>query len=170
MNIFGVGDRPNDTDIAFGKCSQIACFVRNDVLDKDASIISTDDEMPVGNFEYKQLFEYVYPVDVDKRSRSEIIMDDAKYFINRHSDEDGRYFIYAQNAFEFPVRDIFEFVAESYDENELRTILRKEFVINENDCVIVDAQHESDYSDVEDYNEIVQQPQDLIDYAEESWD
>lgn len=108
------------------------------MLDDSTAIELMDREVifPIEQFEYKQLFDYVYPINEDRRSHSEMVLDDAKYFINRHLNMDGRYYNSDLDAFEFPVRDIYYYTQDAADTNELRTVLQSAFKINENDCVV----------------------------------
>lgn len=139
----------------------MVCFVRKDLLEilhNDPATVSLeqmDPEVvfPVEKFNYELLFSKPFPFHVDARSTDEKILDAVKYFINRHLYTDDPFFDEEKNIFEFPVESIFHFVHDVADTNELRTIIRKEFVINENDCVVHNLPESSDseleYSDDE---------------------
>lgn len=101
-----------------------------------------------------------FPFDNDARTVEEKIMDDIKYFIHRHSYEDNPYFDYEKDMCEFPVEDIFPFIHEANDVDELRAVISKEFVINENDCLVYKLPiSESDSDDnYEDENEAENDP------------
>lgn len=156
FSICGIGELPTDSDELLGKCSQMATFVRKDILqllnNYDASDEGTvadgsDTEVvfPIEKFEYRLLFSNEFPYDQDVRTVEEKILDDVKYFINRHLYDDDPYFDYEKNICEFPIEHIFRFVHDSSDLNEMRTIIRKEFVINEKDCVEHKLPEESDF-------------------------
>lgn len=126
----------------------MVCFVRKDILqillDKDSSedlpslsINRPNCEVvfPIEKFNYELLFSKVFPYSEETRTMEERILDDVKYFINRHLYEDDPFFDEEKNIFQFPIETIFSFVHDATDTNELRAIIRKEFVINDNDCV-----------------------------------
>lgn len=156
-----MGELPTDADIELGKCSQMAIFVRLDMLqllnsvdtpaEAEQSIDESDTEVvfPIEKFEYELLFHKEFPYDQDSRSLEEKILDDVKYFINRHLYDDDPYFDYEKNICEFPVEDIFRYVHDASDLDELRKIIRKEFVINDKDCIEhkLPQQSGSEYSD-----------------------
>lgn len=155
--ISGLGELPTDTDEQLGKCSQMATFVRKDMLQllngydaPDEFTPSTDESQPdevvfpIEKFQYELLFSKEFPYNQDARSVEEKIIDDVKYFMNRHLYEDDQYFVEDKNIFHFPVKDIFLHVHEASDLDEMRAIIRKEFVINEQDCVEHELPIESD--------------------------
>lgn len=147
VNIFGVGERPEAAAEICGKCSQFACFVRKDLLGLDTiTVPDTNVLYPLEHYEYKQLFEYIYPMNIDNRSRTDRILDDSKYFIHRNSNEDEKYYDREADRFLFPLADIYQFVQDAASEMELREILRKEFPIDVNNCVVVEQQYETDES------------------------
>ncbi|XP_055311458.1 small RNA 2'-O-methyltransferase [Sitodiplosis mosellana] len=148
FSVSGVGELPTDADEQLGKCSQMATFVRKDMLPLLNGLDATDDVtppvdesdteevvFPIEKFKYKLLFSKEFPYDQDSRSLDEKILDDVKYFINRHLYDDDLYFDQEKNICEFPVEDIFRHVHDASDLNEMRSIIRKEFVINDKDCV-----------------------------------
>lgn len=165
VNISGVGSAPEGTDSKLGKCSQMACFVRKDLVsllsstDSNENLVSNqetideDDEVifPINKFQYRHLFKYVFPKKPeDTRSQEEIVLDEVKYFINRHAYNDNNiYFNYEKNSLEIPLKDFVPYVHNIVDENELRGILQKTFAINEMDCVI----HEIEDSGSSDLND-----------------
>lgn len=188
-----MGDVPENTDKTLGQCSQMATFVRKDMLqflNKDVtnneatpsiSLIEIDPDVifPIEKYNYKLLFSKIFPYDQDARTNEEKIMDDAKYFINRHLYDDDGYFNDEKNICEFPVIEIFQCVHEAADLNEFRTILCKEFVINENDCVVHKV-YEDTWSDCSEHgvendeeankeNDASCAPNDLSTY-DEDWD
>lgn len=134
----------------------MATFVRNDMLqflnDLDApdkvtqSVDESDTEVvfPIEKFEYKLLYSKDFPYDQDARTKEEKILDDVKYFINRHLYDEDPYFDSEKNICEFPVEEIFRFVHDASDLDEMRKIIRKEFVINDKDCVEHKLPEESD--------------------------
>lgn len=168
-----MGELPPDADKLLGKCSQMVTFVRKDMLQilnhLDAPVTQSDappvDEsdsevvFPIEKFKYTLLFSKVFPYDQDSRSVEEKILDDVKYFINRHLYDDNPYFDYEKNICTFPVEDIFRSVHDASDLNEMRTIIRKEFVINNNDCIEhklpedTDSEFSEYHSEDEDRNE-----------------
>lgn len=165
FSISGMGELPEGADEKLGKCSQMVTFVRkdmleillndgsNDELSKSQPLEQPDSEVvfPIDKCNYKLLYRKDYPYDQDIRSADEKILDDVKYFINRHLCEEGAYFDEDRNICEFPIENIFHFVHDVADMNELRKIIRKEFVINEKDCIEqnipVDDDYELDQSD-----------------------
>lgn len=172
VNIFGVGERPETATETMGKCSQIACFVRKDLLNLETiTVPDTDVLYPLEKYKYELLFEYIYPINVDHRSRTDRIMDDSKYFIHRNSNVDEKYYNSEEDRFLFPLDDIYQFVQDAASEMELRDILRNEFQIDENNCVIVEQQYESEES-YHDDDEPVMPIQDGIDLVaiEDDWD
>lgn len=161
-----------------GKCSQFACFVRKDLLNLEITTVpDTDVFYPLEKYEYEQLFEYKYPINVDNRSRTDRIMDDSKYFIHRNSNENEKYYNREEDRFLFPVADIYQFVQDAASESELREILCTEFRIDEHNCVVVEQQYESEEShhdDDDDHNddEPTLPSQNAIDLvaADDDWD
>lgn len=142
----------------------MACFVQkqlvsllrstnsNENLLLDPEAIDEDDEVifPIEKFQYQHLFKYEYPKKpLETRSHEEIVLDDAKYFINRHSSDDDIYFNYEKNYLEIPISDFVPYVHNVVDEDELRTILQKTFEINEMDCVVYEIE-DSRSSDLDD--------------------
>lgn len=186
-SISGIGEVPKDGDENLGKCSQMVCFVRKDMLhilqnsddaSKDLSSIcldQTDSEVvfPLEKFNYELLYSKPFPFDQETRTTDERILDDVKYFINRHLYVDDPFFDEDKNTFEFPVESIFHFVHDATDTNELRTIIRKEFVINENDCVVHDLPQSSDSEPSSSEDEADTKDTQQITYAdveEENWE
>lgn len=158
-----------------GKCSQFACFVRKDLLGLETiTVPDTDVLYPLDKYEYKQLFEYIFPMDVDNRSRTDRIMDDSKYFIHRNSNEDEQYYNSETDQYLFPLEDIYQFVQDAANEMELREILLEQFRIDENNCVVVEQQYESEESYHENDDEEPVMPinngNDLIAAPEDDWD
>lgn len=172
VNIFGVGERPETAAETMGKCSQLACFVRKDLLGLDTvTVPDTDVLYPLEKYEYKQLFEYTYPMNVDNRSRTDRMMDDSKYFIHRNSNEDEKYYNSETDRFAFPLGDIFQFVQDAASEMELRDILCKEFQIDENNCVVVEQQYESEESYHDDDEPVMPIPDgNNLEAVDDNWD
>lgn len=190
FSISGIGELPENVDDKLGKCSQMAIFVRKDMLeilsndstDEPTSVISSFDPLdsevvfPIEKIQYELLFRKEFPFDCDTRTTREKMLDDVKYFINRHLHYDDPYFDEERDICVFPVEDIFRFVHDASDLDELRTIIRKEFVINGEDCVESKLEVESDESDPDDDQEDV--PEKIIESNQnatcddwnESWD
>lgn len=157
FSICGMGELPEDADSKLGKCSQMVTFVRTDMIkllnDASAEPTSQTDRsnsevvFPLEKFKYNLLFSKEFPYDQDARTPQEKIIDDVKYFIHRHSCENSLYFDYEKDIFEFPVPNIFPFIHEVINIDELRTIIRTEFVINENDCIVYKLPEDSDFDD-----------------------
>lgn len=165
----------------------MACFVRLDILQKQLSNEpvqqpleqkqqqDTDVPFPIEKFPYKLLFSKVFPINQDARSADEKIIDDVKYFINRHLSADDAYFNEEKDICEFPLGNILPFVHDVADLNELRKIVRKEFAINAQDCIEHNLHESSDF-DQSDYSED-DEPQNALNEPpisnvddEESWD
>lgn len=159
-NISGIGELPSGSDEKLGKCSQMACFVRLDILQNHLNLmdepikqpleqqqqqIAADAPFPIEKFPYKLLFSKVFPINQDARSVDEKIMDDVKYFINRHLNTDDPYFNEEKYICEFPLGNILPFVHDVADLSELRKIVRKEFAINAQDCIEHKLIESSDY-------------------------
>lgn len=113
----------------------------------------TEGAFPIEKFPYKSLFKFDHPHD--KRDRIQIVLDDVQYFIRRHIYHEDPYFNDSRNLFQFPIEEIFHYVHDAVDVDDLRSILleNKDFVI-ENDCVMADPPPESDsesYTDDENY-------------------
>lgn len=137
-------------------CSQIACFVHRDLLTEDSDgdqhlnakeedkikLIELNLPYPIEKFEYKLLFKYDFPINVDDRSQEKIILDSVEYFINRYRYAEDIYFNFERDLYEIPVNDIYQCVPETSEIDELRRILLKEFTINQNDCVEVQRPEE----------------------------
>lgn len=172
--ISGIGELPTDADEQLGKCSQMATFVRKDMLQllnghgaPDEVTPPTDEShtdevvFPIEKFKYELLFSKEFPYDQDARSLEEKIIDDVKYFMNRHLYEEDQYFVDERGGiFYFPVKDIFRHVHEASDLDELRAIIRKEFVINDQDCVERELPKECE-SELSEYEEDVQDNDDV---------
>lgn len=168
----------------------MVCFIRLDFLENhsnhtDESIEqpleeqqNTDVPFPIEKFPYKLLFSKPFPFDQDARSNDEKIMDDVKYFINRHLDTDDPYYNEDKAIYQIPLDNILPFVHDAADLNELRTVVQKEFVINQNDCIeqkpIEDSDYEEDDYDQDDDNNTDQQnaenPNNSNIDDDESWD
>ncbi|XP_031639577.1 small RNA 2'-O-methyltransferase [Contarinia nasturtii] len=160
FGLFGAGELPFEVaDKSLGQCSQAAIFVRKDMLEllnEDTPdgiappLVVTDSEVvfPIEKFDYKLLFSKKFPYDEDDRSYEEKIIDDVHYFINRNLDT---YLNEERNICEFPITEIFHCVRDVANIDELRTIIRAEFVVNENDCV-EKALPENDDSEISDYD------------------
>lgn len=140
----------------------MVCFLRSDILENqtaetaDESIADQegiDVPFPIEKFPYKLLFSKEFPFNQDARSVEEKIMDDVRYFINRHLTVDDPYFNEEKNICEIPLANILPFVHDSADLNELRTIVQKEFLINEQDCIEHKLIESSDFEDDE-YDEV----------------
>lgn len=171
FNIIGIGELPPGTDENLGKCSQMACFIRLDILENRLNHTKESIEQPseqqqniivpfpIEKFPYKLLFSKPFPFDQDARSVEEKIMDDVKYFINRHLSADDPYFKEDRDICEIPLANVLPFVHDVADLNELRTIVQKEFVINQEDCIEHKLIEESEYeesdfgNDDDDYND-----------------
>lgn len=142
----------------------MACFVRLDILKllpkqsiDESSILPNDDDLsddeviyPIEKFPYKLLYKIDHPYENDPRDRTQVMIDDAKYFINRHLSNEGLYFNEDKNVYEFPIESMIPFIEEADDINELRCLLRKaEYSIDDNDCVVVQPEEdsESEHSD-----------------------
>lgn len=163
--ISGLGELHTDADEKLGKCSQMATFVCKDMLQllnghdaPDEVTPSTDEShtdevvFPIEKFKYELLFSKEFPYDQDARSLEEKIIDDVKYFMNRHFYEDDPYFVEEIERFQFPIQDIFRHVHDASDLDEMRAIIRKEFVINDQDCVEHELPKESE-SEPSEYEE-----------------
>lgn len=124
-----------------------------DILTFDRS--NSDVEFPIDKFNYQLLFRKEFPFHNDCRTTGEKIMDDVKYFINRHSYEDDGYYDYEKDLCIFPIEAIFQCVHDAADLDQMRTIILKEFVINAQDCVEykLPVETQSESSDDEDENE-----------------
>lgn len=136
----------------------MVCFIRLDILENhlehtaesieqpsEQNQRNIDVPFPIQKFPYKLLFSKVFPFNQDARSVEEKIMDDVKYFINRHLNPDDPYFNDEKDICEIPLSNILPFVHDTADLNELRTIVHKEFVINEDDCIERKLIESSDY-------------------------
>lgn len=164
MNIAGIGSAPIGEE-SVGECSQMACFVRRDLLDEPSvdtvtATNSTDTNecpFPIEKFNYKLLFENEFPIDEDKRTVEEVIMDNVVHFFNRftYKFDEEFFYNYERDRYEFPMQQIYECVHEAPDYEQLKNIVMKKYRIEENDIVIVpvpvdDASNsEFDGSDVE---------------------
>lgn len=169
-NISGIGELPPGSDEKLGKCSQMVCFIRSDMLGKHtAETVESpsgqqqqqdiDVPFPIEKFPYKLLFSKEFPFNQDARSVEEKILDDVKYFIHRHLNADDPYFNEEKDICEIPLGNILPFVHDTSDLNELRTIIQKEFVVNAGDCIEHKLIESSDYeqSDSDGYDDIDQQ-------------
>lgn len=158
VNISGIGRAPEGEE-AVGECSQMACFVRRDLLSDQLPNIETDEmeaevsPFPVEKFEYKLLFKNDFPVDEDKRSVEEIILHDVEYFFARFTykfDEDF-YYSMERDRYEFPMQQIFECVFTAPDYDELKSIVATKYCVEENDIVVVPVPVEDSSSEFEEY-------------------
>lgn len=182
FNISGIGELPSGSDEKLGKCSQMACFVRLDVLHNHLNTDESIDQLqrdtdisifPIEKFPYKLLFNKAFPINQDARSVEVKIMDDVKYFIHRHLSADDPYFNEEKDLCEIPLENILPFVHDTTDLNELRSILHKEFVINETDCIEHKLAENSDFEQSDDGDNYEnQQHVELHQHSsdDESWD
>lgn len=108
---------------------------------------------PISKYEYKFLFKFEYPFHVENRTQDEIIVDEANYFINRNLYEHISYYNYERDMFEFPVEDVYRAINEAPDIDELRSLLRKHFHINNKDEIEIKRSEESESDDEYDYTE-----------------
>lgn len=164
VSISGMGELPENSDKTLGKCSQMAVFVRKDMLEilsnnSTEEIAPSSDRpdsdvvFPINKIQYELLFSKEYPYHCDTRSTEQKILDDVKYFIHRHLTADDVFFNEDRDICEFPVEEIFKFVHDADDLDEMRTIIRKEHVINDKDCVEQKLDDESDYEQDDDYDD-----------------
>lgn len=146
MNIAGIGSAPEGEE-SVGECSQMACFVRRDLLNEpqfDAEDNSAEPEVspfPVEKFQYKLLFQNEFPINEDCRTTEEIIMNTAEYFFNRFIYKFDEEFFYnmERDRYEFPMQEIYECVHDAPEYDELKNVLATKYCIEENDIVIVPA-------------------------------
>lgn len=140
----------------------MACFVRLDLLSSHTDELprqtfektqaqNVDVPFPIEKFPYKLLFSKEFPFHQDARSIDEKIMDDVKYFINRHLNSDDPYFNDEKDICEFPLKSMLPFVHDAADLNELRKVVKKEFAVNAQDCIEHKLLEESDDYDQSDY-------------------
>lgn len=188
FNISGIGESPPESDEKLGKCSQMVCFVRVDILENDSNSNDqqststqdcTDVPFPVEKFPYKLLSSKPFPFDQDSRSVEEKIMDDVKYFINRHLTADDPYFNEEKDLCVIPLKSMLPFVHDVAHLNELRAIVLKEFPVNEHDCIEHKLVESSDFEqsddddnnddDHDDYQQNASNQQNY-DFDDESWD
>lgn len=187
----GIGSPPDGMDWpAIGDCTQYACFVQKHLVDllhqpehpddqyeneaesteSETSTTDTTVVYPIEKFPYKFLFSYEFPAYVETRSHVEVVMDSVKYFITRNSIDESRFLDEDRNALVIPVSDLFVCVHEAASEAELRNIIEKEYVL-ENDCIVHSMENEesdtsTDYDEDEDARENV----DAVDGKDEdSW-
>lgn len=140
--IDGIGQPPEGYE-SFGECSQIACFVRLDII--DSCTLSFDGKNDETSFDLNEKFNYRsicchdYPVYEELRSKEEIILHEAQYFFERYIylyDEEF-YYNFDRNLYEFPLQKIYEWIKMADDINELKEILLKNYKISENDLIEV---------------------------------
>lgn len=142
----------------------MVCFIRIDLLEHHLDSNETIDAprtadqqcidvpFPIEKFPYKLLFSKPFPFNEDARGVEEKIMDDVKYFINRHLTADDQYFDEERDIWIFPLENMLPFVHDATDLKELRAIVQKEFMLNEHDCIehkLIESSDfdESDYDD-----------------------
>lgn len=144
VNIAGIGSAPEGEE-SVGECSQMACFVRRDLLNEPQFVAETDttepevSPFPVEKFEYRLLFQNEFPISQDIRTNEEIIMDNVEYFFNRfiYKFDDEYYYNMDRDRYEFPLQQIYECVHEAPDYDELKRVVISKYCIEANDIVIV---------------------------------
>lgn len=160
VNIAGIGSAPEGEE-SVGECSQMACFVRRDLLNEPPLVAENNtaepdvSPFPVEKFEYKLLFQNEFPLNEDSRTNDEIIMDNVEYFFNRfiYKFDEDFYYNMERDRYEFPLQEIYECVHEAPDYDELKSVVMKRYRIEENDSVIVpipvDHSSSSDFEESE---------------------
>lgn len=132
----------------------MACFVRQDILNEpqiDAMNDAAEPDVspfPVEKFEYKRLFQNDFPIHVDSRTEEEIIMDNVTYFFNRfiYKFDEDFYYSLDRDRYEFPLQQIFECVHDAPDYDQLKTIVTQNYLVDENDVVVVPVPDDNDSS------------------------
>lgn len=122
------------------------------------SAMSTDTTVvyPIEKFPYKLLFSHEFPEFVETRSYTNIILDDVKYFIHRHTVDDSMFLDEDSNTLIIPIDEMFPFVHQAASVAELRETVQNYYTIDNNNCIVYslndDSSSSSNDSDY-DYNQ-----------------
>ncbi|KAL5291008.1 HENMT1 family protein [Megaselia abdita] len=143
VSFFGAGIAPPDY-LKLGPVTQIALFVRKDVLDQElVSPIVMNEKYPSN---YKLVHKEQFPFNIDERSKEEKVLDEAKYHINRLK----RFELYLnaeQTHAQIPVIAVFQFVENLVDSSsEMVAILNANDIQVKDEFIVVEIEEE-DYDD-----------------------
>lgn len=111
---------------------------RLQVPEQNGSMDPTDTTVvyPIEKFPYKLLFSTEYPEFIETRSHINIILDDVKYYIHRHTVDDSRFFDEDSNSLIMPIEEMMPFVHEAASVAELREIIKNDYTIDSNNCIV----------------------------------
>lgn len=148
----GIGGPPEGHE-NIGYCSQIALFIRSDLLHERSEMNAAENNcqispFPVEKFPYKLIFQYEFPVHVETRTPDEIALEKINMFFNtylfRYDEE--YYYNYEKDLYEFPLATI-RYVAfhDAIETDEIKRILTGKYTIK-NDVVEVPIVDEERYS------------------------
>lgn len=144
VSFLGAGVAPPDY-LKLGPVSQLALFVRKDVLDLE--LISPCLEAKTAPSNYKLVHKEQFPFNVDERTKEEKVLDEAKYHINRLRRLEM--YINAEQTFaQIPVIAVYQFVENLVNSSsEMVAILTKNDYQVKNEFIVIEVEEEEDYDD-----------------------
>lgn len=147
VSIHGVSQGPPEKK-KLGSVSQMAVFIRKDVLDDQFKLTEDDNEQGVN--EYELIYDVDYPYIPDERTHTEKILDEVKFQINRCKRID-RYINYDKEIYEIPLQDILNFLIPLVKSvSELNMFLVSNHYEIVNDKLIMKVEDDDIYDDIYD--------------------
>lgn len=110
--------------VVFARCDFLEqTFTADSELDisiirKQSNPLESSDDLD-DPFSYKQIASFAYPVNVDDRSKQQIVIDEANFHIGRMMNMEERYLNANTDLFEIPLKTIFDFVYLHIDDFDL---------------------------------------------------
>lgn len=178
FSLLGVGNPPKDME-SVGNVSQIAIFVRKDILEMhlenpliELPNIDTEESTP-----YKLIHSVDYPFHVDSRTEKEKIWDEVQFELQRFKriaqNAEIEEELYA-DTIKVPISDLLKRIHDTGATEEIlrEVLLEKSLKIEDNAVIIEDSEEESVLSDHYDLSEHLSQEAVLSDRGgeEECWD
>ncbi|XP_008200824.1 uncharacterized protein Hen1 isoform X2 [Tribolium castaneum] len=165
----GVGLGPHGTDDSIGCCSQLAVFIRKDVIcdTYEETCNVSNDSCGCNSYgvctyhshsrklpDYKLIASINYPYDVDTRTEDEKILDELKYRMHLFENSEEEFYNVETKCFQIPLNQLIYHITKPFPpEPDIRKILLKyNYKIEEcrnpitkklESCVIYEAEMDS---------------------------
>ena len=172
VRIEGIGKPPIGYDVEdVGHSSQFALFVRKDILDflnepcepnndkeeEDEQNEAQNPEVPQSHVHcdgYILLGTIDYPVFKDTRSRTEKIVDEVCYHVNRYKYMEEQFYNLDNYRTEIPINLVTQACWEtSTDEEEIANIIRDRYQVENNFIIIENDDENQEYEQQYDYQD-----------------